>query len=332
MQSFRLGILGAGKIACSMTDTVKKLNASGNNEVILKAVGSRDLNKAQAFIDEHHLLSATAYGSYLELVNAQDIDGIYIATPHNFHKEHALLAIKHGKHVLVEKSFTANLKQAQELIKVAHEHKVTLTEAIWTRYQPMRSIVQDLLTSGIIGTPTYITANLGYNISSKERIVKPELAGGALLDLGVYVLNFALMFFGHPDNVEACATKNALGVDMQESISLSWNDGRMASLQATALAQSDRRGVIYGTKGFIEVDNVNNPERCRVYDNNYNLVKEIERPQQLTGFEYELLEWCHCALEHKEQCPSMTHDETLYIMGLMDSIRAQLGVKFPFED
>ena len=331
MQSFRLGILGAGKIACSMAETVKKLNAAGNHEVILTAVGSRDLSKAQSFIKDHNLASCKAYASYLELVSAPDVDGIYVATPHNFHKEHALLAIKHSKHVLVEKSFTANLKEAQEVIKVALEHKVTVTEAIWTRYQPMRSLVQNLLSSGIIGTPTYISANLGYNISFKDRIVKPELAGGALLDLGVYVLNFALMFFGHPDNVEASAVKNALGVDMQESISLSWNDGRMASLQATALAQSDRHGVIYGSKGFIEVDNVNNPERCRVYDCNYNLMKTVERPQQLTGFEYELLEWSHCALEHKNQCPSMSHDETLYIMGLMDSIRAQLGIKFPFE-
>ncbi len=331
MKSFRLGILGAGKIACSMAETVKKLNASGNLEVILTAVGSRDQKKAERFIKDNELQDCIPFGSYEALVCSDEVDGIYVATPHNFHKEHALLSIKHGKHVLVEKSFTANLKDAEEIIKAAIDRKVVVSEAIWTRYQPLRTVIKDLLDSGIIGTPTYITANLGYNIATKERIIKPELAGGALLDLGVYVLNFATMFFGHPDNVEAVCIKNAYGVDMQESITLTWNDGRMASLQSTALSVSDRRGIIYGTKGFIEVDNVNNPERYRVYNGEYKIIKSADRPQQLTGFEYEILELCRAARDHKCECPSMPHDETLYIMGLMDSIRAQLGVKYPFE-
>ncbi len=330
MQTIKLGILGAGKIAAVMAETVKRINHAGDLSVKLQAIGSRSLSKAQQFIKENDLL-CTAYGSYDELVADPKIDLIYIATPHNFHKAHTLLALNHGKHVLVEKPFTVNSKEAEELFNKAKEKKLLVTEAIWTRYQPMRRIIEDELKSGIIGTPMHITANLGYNLASKERIVKPELAGGALLDLGVYVINFATMFMGHPENVEASCVKNALGIDMQDSISLTFAGGRMASLQATALAVTDRRGVIAGSNGFIEVDNVNNPERLRVYNTKYELVKTIERPTQHTGFEYELLETCDAIRKGHTECASMPHAETLYIMSLMDSIRAQFGIKYPFE-
>ncbi len=331
MQTIKLGILGAGKIASVMADTVKKLNNAGDLSVELCAIGSRSLDKAHKFIQDNNL-SCKAFGSYEELVSDKEIDLIYIATPHNFHKEHTLLALNHGKHVLVEKPFTVNSRDAEELFNKAKEKKLVVTEAIWTRYQPMRQLIEDELKSGIIGTPMHITANLGYNLATKERIVKPELAGGALLDLGVYVINFATMFMGHTQGVEASCVKNALGVDMQDSITLSFEGGRLASLQATALAVTDRRGVIAGTNGFIEVDNVNNPERLRVYDAKYELIKNIERPSQHTGFEYELLEICDAIREGRTECSSMPHAETLYIMSLMDSIRAQFGIKYPFEN
>lgn len=327
----RLGILGAGKIASVMASTVKALNDDGNHEVELTLIGSRSKEKALQFINKLQLRGTHACGSYEELVSSPKVDLIYVATPHNFHCEHALLAIRHQKHVLVEKSFTVNTKQAQQIFEEASEHHVLATEGIWTRYQPMREMVKQEITSGSIGTPLMLSADLGYNLATKERIIKPELAGGALLDLGVYVLNFATMFFGHPECIEATCLKNASGVDMQETITLSYQDGRMASLHASALAVTKRGGVIAGTKGYIEVDNVNNPERYRVYDPAYKLIKTVERPQQFTGFEYELLETVRAIEEGKSECNSMPHDETIYIMQLMDSVRAQFGIKYPFE-
>ncbi len=192
----------------------------------------------------------------------------------------------------------------------------------------MRQMIAAELSSGIIGQPVMIHANLSYPISAKERSAKPELAGGALLDLGVYAINFAVMFFGMPSSLEAFCHKNASGVDMQENITLSWEDGRMASLQSSALVVGNRRGVIEGTKGFMEVDNINNPERLRIYDCQYQLLKTVERPPQLTGFEYELRECCECIRKGALECPSMPHDETLSIEGLMDSARAQMGISF----
>ncbi|MCI6797796.1 MAG: Gfo/Idh/MocA family oxidoreductase [Succinatimonas sp.] len=328
MDTVKLGILGAGKIASVMAATVKALNASGDKSVKIGAVGSRQYDKALSFIQNNELEDCRPCAGYEELCADPKISLIYVATPHNFHREHALLAIKHGKHVLVEKPFTVSYNEAQELFKAAEEKKVLITEAIWTRYQPMRQMIAAELSSGIIGQPLMIHANLSYPISAKERIAKPELAGGALLDLGVYALNFAVMFFGMPSSLEAFCHKNASGVDMQETITLSWKDGRMASLQSSALVVGNRRGVIEGTKGYMEIDNINNPERLRIYDGQYQLLKTVERPPQLTGFEYELRECCECIRKGALECPSMPHDETLAIEGLMDSARAQMGISF----
>lgn len=328
MNTVKLGILGAGKIASVMAATVKAINASGDLSIKIGAVGSRSYDKALSFIQNNKLENCRPCASYEELCADPDISLIYVATPHNFHREHALLAIKHGKHVLVEKPFTVSYDEALEIFKAAAEKKVLVTEAIWTRYQPMRQMIAKELASGIIGQALMIHANLSYPISTKERIAKPELAGGALLDLGVYALNFAVMFFGVPASLEASCQKNALGVDMQDSLTLLWQDGRMASLQSSALVVGNRRGVIEGTKGYIEVDNINNPERLRVYDGQYKLLKTVERPSQFTGFEYELRECCDCIKKGAIQCPSMPHSETLAIEGLMDSARAQMGITF----
>lgn len=327
----KLGILGAGKIASVMAETVRALNDAGNHEVELTLVGSRSADKAQKLITDAGIATARPCGSYEELVASKDVDLIYVATPHNFHHDHALLAIRHQKHVLVEKAFTVNTADAQDIFENSDKHHVLATEGIWTRYQPMRQMIADEIAAGKIGTPLMLSADLGYNLSQKERIIKPELAGGALLDLGVYALNFAVMFFGHPSSVEASCTRSALGLDMQENFCLTYDDGRMASLHATCLAVTRRGGVIAGSKGYIEVDNINNPERYRIYGTKYELLKAVERPQQFTGFEYELLETARAIEQGKTECASMPHAETVYMMQLMDSVRSQFGIRYPFE-
>ena len=190
----------------------------------------------------------------------------------------------------------------------------------------------EILASGVIGEPTMLTANLGYNIAAKERIAKPELGGGALLDLGVYVLNFASMVFGDDvtDIVSMCSFNN-FGMDLHDSITLRYRDGKMAVLNASALSVSDRSGVIYGSKGYIVVDNINNFEGITVYDSNHKKVAYYKRPKQKTGYEYEV-EACVRALNEKWlECPEMPHSETLKILNMMDFIRKTNGINFPIE-
>ena len=171
-------VLAAGGIAAKMSKAVSELS-----EVKRYAVASRSLEKAETFAKEWGY--EKAYGSYEEMLADPEVEFVYVASPHSHHNEHAKMCIEAGKHVLVEKAFTVNAKQAEELIALAKEKKVLLVEAMWTRFMPARQIIDDLLAEGTIGKIMSITANLGYDIKNKERLIKPELAGGALLDVGV---------------------------------------------------------------------------------------------------------------------------------------------------
>lgn len=294
------------------------------------AIGSRSLEKAEAFAQKYGFQKA--YGSYEELVKDEEVELVYIATPHSEHFENAMLCIRHKKPVLCEKAFTANAKQAKELLDYARKEKVFITEAIWVRYLPMLQTIRQELADGVIGSPTMLTANLGYLISEVPRLQRPDLAGGALLDVGVYPINFARMIFGDRiAKISSACTYTDSGVDEQDSITFLYEDGKVAQLAASMLGLSDRRGTIYGTKGFMVVENINNFESLTVYDTNYHEVKRIDRPSQITGYEYEV-EACMRALsEGKLECGEMPHEETLRVMELMDGLREEWGVKFPFE-
>lgn len=325
-----LGILGAGYIASLMADTICKLNDAGDHTVQLYAIAARDGTRAQAFADRYG--AERAYGSYEQMLSDPAVDFVYIATPHSHHYGHIRLCADYGKHILCEKSFTVNARQADDAIRYVRSKGLLVTEAIWTRYQPMRQIIQDTLASGVIGEPKMLTANLAYAITQNRRIVVPELAGGALLDVGVYGLNFAEMVFGRADGIQGSCVKNENGVDMADSITLTWKDGRTAVLAAAATAVSDRFGCIYGTKGYMMVENINNPQGLRVYDQDYRLVQSRSCPPQLTGYEYEVLETARSIQEGRLECPSMPHEETIHIMEMMDHLRAQMAIHYPCED
>lgn len=325
----KLGILGAGNIARVMAKTVRLLRENGHPEVELYAVGARDLGRAQSFAAENGVQKA--FGSYEELLSDPALELVYIATPHSHHYGQIKLCADHGKHVLCEKAFTVNARQAEDALRYAGSKGVLVTEAIWTRYQPMRRLIRETLAEGGIGEPRLLTANLGYFITGNRRIVVPELAGGALLDVGVYTLNFAEMVFGAPDAVHGLCTKNENGVDLTDSITLTWQDGRVANLTAAANSVSDRYGVIYGTKGYMMVENINNPQGLRVYDAENRLVRSIQCPPQLTGYEYEVLETVDCIQKGLTECPSMPHAETIHMMEQMDHLRAQMGIRYPCE-
>ena len=324
--STKIGIMGTGNIAGIMADTIKNMRG-----VSCYAVGSRTAENASRFASLYGVKKS--YGSYEELVNDPKVELIYVATPHSEHYENVKLALNAGKNVICEKAFMLNERQAKEVFDLAKEKNLLLTEAIWTRYMPMRAKINEVLASNVIGQPTMLTANLGYNVSGKDRISRPELGGGALLDLGVYVLNFASMVFGNDvTDIASICTFNELGMDMQDSITLRYRDGRMAVLCATAHSIADRSGVIFGTKGYIRVDNINNMEAITVFDNERKKIASYKAPKQITGYEYEILACKKALSENWTECPEMPHSESLKMLNMMDFIRRSNGIKFPGED
>ena len=325
----KLGILGAGFIAHVMADTVQRMQAAGHGEVELYAVAAREEDRARDFARQYGM--PRAFGSYEAMLQDPAVDFVYIATPHSHHYRHIRLCVDHGKPVLCEKAFTVNARQADDVLRRARARGVLVTEAIWTRYQPMRRMLDEVLQSGVIGRPQLLTANLGYAMTQNRRIVDPALAGGALLDVGVYTLNFAEMVFGRADGVQGLCTKHETGVDLTDSITLTWADGRAAHLTAAANAVTDRYGAVYGTDGYLLVENINNPQKITVFDGHNRPVRELPCPPQLTGYEYELLETVRCLEQGLVECPSMPHAETVHMMEVMDHLRAQMVIVYPCE-
>lgn len=325
MKIYNVGIIGAGHIALKMASTLAVLPRTHRY-----AIASREMRKARTFAKEQGF--ERAYGSYEELMDDPKVDLIYIATPHAFHFEQAKACILKGKPVLCEKAFTANAAQAEELLKLAEEKQVFIAEAIWTRYLPMSRTIAELVRKGAVGTPYLLSANLGYAITNRERLVRPELAGGALLDVGVYTLNFAAMVFGTEIlSTTSTCVKMDNGLDAQDSITLVYPGERMAVLNCSMLARSDRQGIISGDGGHMIIDNINNPQSIKVLDGNYQTVAEYHAPSQVTGFEYEVNACIEALDKGLLQTLDMPHDETLRIMRQMDALRKEWGVCFPFE-
>ncbi|MBR0148027.1 MAG: Gfo/Idh/MocA family oxidoreductase [Lachnospiraceae bacterium] len=324
----KVGILGAGGIAKKMAETIAPLKDVENY-----AIAARDYDRAEAFAKEWNF--EKAYGSYEDMLGDEKVDLVYIAVPHSHHHKWTIEALNAGKNVLCEKAFAANTKQAEEMIDLAKKKGLLLTEAIWTRYMPSRKIIEDIVGSGTLGKIMTVDSNLGYRINMNERMVKPELAGGCLLDLTVYTLNFSSMILGNDiKRISASMVPTDTGVDGQDSVMLEYADGVMASMFTTMYGLTDRRGLVCGTDGFMCVQNINNPEKITVYEpdrSQYKIKEEIVVPEQITGYEYEVLA-CKKALEDGlTECSEMPHSETLTIMKQMDEIRRQFGIVFPFE-
>lgn len=325
-QKLKVGILGAGHIARKMAATLQEMK-----EAELYAVAARELSKAEQFANEFQ--ARKAYGNYEALADDPDIDLIYIATPHSHHFAPARMCLLKGKPVLCEKAFTANAREAEELIRIAQEKRVYLAEAIWTRYMPFSRTIRELTENGIIGKPMMLTASLGYPISQVERIIRLELCGGALYDLGVYPINFALMTFGgNIDKVTSTCVKNEAGVDMQNSITFTYRDGRMAVMQTTAFCASDRQGIVSGDKGYLVIDNINNPQLAVAYNADHQETARYTCPPQITGFEYQVLEAAEAIRQGAIEPASMPHAETLRVMRMLDSLRQEWGIRFPMDE
>jgi len=320
-----IGILGPGRMAATFARTLVQME-----DVTRWAVASRTIERAKSFALEYGF--EKSYGCYEDLLNDPNVELVYIATPHSHHFELMKACIEAGKAVLCEKAFTVNAAQAAEIRRLAREKGVFVTEAIWTRYMPSRQIINDVLHSGIIGNITGLTANLCYPVTYKERILKPELCGGALLDVGIYGLNFALMHFGKDIvKVDSSVRMTDTGVDAMETITLHFADGKMANITAAIDCRYDRKGIFYGENGFIIVENINNPQSISVFDTQDQLVAYYDVPEQVNGYEYQFSECVRAIQDGRFESWSMPLADSVYVMEFMDSLRKKWGVVYPQE-
>lgn len=321
----KIGILGCGAMAAVMAKTLRL-----SPTTVPYACASRSLDKAQAFAEREGV--EKAFGSYEELLSDHDVDLVYIATPHSRHGDDIALCAKYGKHVLCEKAFTLNTVQAKDALAAAEKSGILVAEAIWVRYLPMARILREFAASGRIGRITSVSANLGYAVSGRDRVSNPVLGGGSLLDVGVYCLNFFSLILGDEViGVQAEADLSEDGIDLQCHALLTYAGGARAQLYSSIINATDRAGIIYGTNGYAVVGNVNNYEYLEIHAPNHSLVERIDRPEQISGYEYQFESCEKAILSGSQECPEMPHGETLKMMELMDRIRAAAGISYPCE-
>lgn len=324
MKEIRWGILSTGVIAKNFADTVGKMN--GETRVL--AVASRTKESADAFADQYGI--ERRYDSYEALAKDPDVDIVYVATPHSRHYEDMKLMISNGKHVLCEKSFTVDSQQAKEIFALAREKKVFVMEAFWTKILPIYREVEKVVSSGAIGDIRMVTAQYGYTTAREARKFVPELAGGTLLDIGVYAIGFACMFLGYEyDAIQSNLVMNSAGTDAIDAIIL--RKGNAVAQLTTAIgAAMPVFGGIYGTKGHIDVPDFKNPQAFTVCVDGEEPYT-VKRPFEVNGFEYEIREAMACVREGRLESGVMTPEQSIATMAIMDEIRRQNGFAFPFE-
>jgi len=323
----KFGIIGCGHIAGKMTCAVKALQEQGYG-VEAYAIASRSLDKAQKFAADNGF--AKAYGSYEALAEDPNVDLIYIATPHSEHAANALLCIDRQKNLLVEKAFTETAEQTSQVIARAKEKGTFLCEAMWTRFLPAVQTIKEKILQGKIGKVECIEADFSMPLSHIERLRNPKLAGGALLDLGIYSLTFADIFLADPSiggagnavqKMESKSIPFHTGVDATDWIHLTYSHGQMANLKTSMVAPTHNEGSIYGTKGFIRVQNLNNMVEIQIFDHSGTLTESIVPSKIANFYEYEVLA-CKKALEEgKKECAEMPWSKTQEIMNVLDGLR-----------
>ncbi|MUG44378.1 Gfo/Idh/MocA family protein [Paenibacillus woosongensis] len=325
-RTIRWGIMGTGWIAEKFAaDLTHVSNGEG------MAVGSRTLNSANQFAAKFNI--PRAYGSYEELVSDPEIDAIYVATPHPFHRDNVITALRGGKAVLCEKPFTVNSRELEEIIAFAKEKRLFLMEAMWTRFLPPIVQVRQWLEEGRIGEVKLLKAEFGFRSdwNPSGRLLNPELGGGALLDAGIYPVSFASMIFGpNPEQVWSTAHIGETGVDEHFSILLDYGQGRSASLHGAVRLALTNEAYIYGTEGSIHIPSFLNAAKAVLHVNGQEPV-EVKDDRTAVGYAFEAEEVGRCLLAGETESSAITLAESLGIMQLLDQLRAQWGLKYPFE-
>ena len=323
---FSWGLLGPGRIAQQFADGLK-----GIDDAALYAVASSNPERARAFAEKNG--GEKTYTSYEALVNDPRVDAVYIATPHRFHYENAMLCLQAGKPVLCEKPLTVNAAETRKLIETARANKVFLLEALWTRFLPIYAEIRQWLDEKAIGDLHYLTSNFGFNIpkGKEDRWLNPELAGGTLLDMGVYPISTSQWVMGQaPVSFGAKAIIGETGVDELTSVVLQYPGGAISQFSSNFLSDNVNDFYIYGSKGSIRIHaNYWAATMATLSVNGQQLT--LSRALRAGGFEYQTEEAMRCIRAGLLESPGMTHADTLANLELMDAIRAQVGLKYPFE-
>ena len=323
---FRWGILGPGNIAAKFAAGVAAL---ADQEVV--AAGSRTQASADRFADRFDI--RRRHVGYEALVADPEVDAIYVATPHNFHREHTLLALRHGKHVLCEKPFAINAAEAQEMVDAARAAGLFLMEAMWSRFLPIIVEARRLIADGAIGAVQMIQADFGFRASFNpaSRLFDPALGGGALLDVGVYPVSLATMLLGEPDRIAAVAALGATGIDENTGMLFGYPGGEVALLATTVRASTLQEAIILGSNGSIRLHSPWWVGNTLTLQRAGHDAEVIVRPFIANGYSHEAMEVADCVRAGKLESEVMSLDESLRVMRLLDTVRAQLGMKYPME-
>jgi predicted dehydrogenase len=323
----RWGILATGGIAHKFADSLAHVP-----EATIAAVGSRTLSSAQKFADAHRDSDGAvprAYGSWAELVADPDVDVIYVATPHSHHHAAGLLTLRAGKPALIEKAFTLDLAQAQDLVTVARERNLFLMEAMWTRTLPAIRKMVELVGDGAIGEVTSVHANFAFfgDVSAEHRLRNRALGGGALLDLGVYPVSFAQLLLGAPTQVRGFASLYPEGTDVNTGIVLGFADGAIATLHC-GLRGGIRTASVVGTKGRIDFPHgFHNAQRFTLLRDGAEPVEVVE-PLIGNGLNYQAAEVVRCLKAGLIESELVPLSATLDTMRTLDAVRSQIGVHY----
>src|SRR4051794_27490191 len=321
MQEIRWGIVGPGRIAQSVVNDFAVVDGAR-----VVAVASRSLDRAQAFAARHAI--ERAHGSYAEILGDPDVDVLYIATPHPQHQAIALAALRAGKALLVEKSFTATAAGAVEVVNLARETGVFVMEAMWTRFQPVVVALRDLVAGGAIGEVRSVQADLGVSreYDPADRLFDLALGGGALLDLGVYVVSFAQMLLGAPARVVATGSLFPSGADAEATMLLDYGDGRSATLTTSLRQALPGQARVFGTAGWIDVLPRFHHPRTIVLHRADAEPEEITRPAIGGGYAHELIEVTECIRAGRTESAVMPLADTLTVQALLGDAAEQPGV------
>ena len=316
-RKLNLAVLGPGTIADVVINNIKNIV-----DINLYAVASRSLDRAVKFKEEHGFTKA--YGSYQDLYNDDDIDLIYITTPHSFHFEQMKEAILHNKNVLCEKAFTLNYKDAKEIIDLASTHHVFVAEAMLTAYLPSRKLIKDLIASGIIGNIIEYNGVFANNLMHVERVVNKELGGGSLFDIGIYPLYFAYLLFGDDFKITNIKLKKYNDIDEECSFTLEYTNNIKANIFSSISKDLGIYCDIIGTKGRIRIENVARPSSITIFNENNDIVKEYKDLRSTSGYEYEFFESINSINNNLIENVSMNHKNTLDIMRIISSVLSSI--------
>jgi len=319
----RWGILGTGRIA---RDFASGLRATP--DAVLAAVGSRSVDSAASFASAFEV--PLVFGSYEELVACPGIDIIYIATPHPMHAANAILALRAGKAVLCEKPFAMNRREAGEMVALARAKNLFLMEAMWTRFMPALAEVKRIIASGEIGKVTQLHADFGFSATPDpaHRVNDPTLGGGALLDLGIYPLSIACALLGQVETVQAQAIMGETGVDLTTAFTMRHAGGTLSVCSCSLRARAPSELVVSGTRGSVRMHRMFHMAESITVDLLDGPSRTISTPWIGNGYAHEAIEAGRCLREGLLESPAMTHDDTLAIMGLLDTIRKQIGLRY----